>query len=106
MTDLRAFRDPASVAVVGASDDPAKWGYWLAAGALRGAHRRSVHLVNSRAATVLGRQCVTEVSALRDVPDLVALCVPAAHVDAVVDDALAHGVRGFLGITAGVVDDA
>ncbi|MDF2826140.1 MAG: acid--CoA ligase, partial [Mycobacterium sp.] len=78
----------------------------LAAGALRGAHRRSVHLVNSRAATVLGRQCVTEVSALRDVPDLVALCVPAAHVDAVVDDALAHGVRGFLGITSGVVDDA
>lgn len=106
MTDLRAFSDPASVAVVGASEDPAKWGYWLASGALRGAHRRTVHLVNSRAATVLGRRCAAEVSALSDVPDLVALCVPAAHVDTVVDDALAHGVRGFLGITAGVADDA
>ena len=33
---LHVFRDPASVAVVGASSDPAKWGYWLAEGALAG----------------------------------------------------------------------
>ncbi|HEX7823719.1 MAG TPA: CoA-binding protein, partial [Mycobacterium sp.] len=105
-TDLGVFSDPASVAVVGASDDPAKWGYWLASGALKGAHRRAVHFVNGRAASVLGRPCATGISALAEVPDLVALCVPAARVDAVVDDALECGVRGFLGITAGIADDA
>jgi acyl-CoA synthetase (NDP forming) len=105
-TDLAVFRDPASVAVVGASEDPSKWGYWLASGALKGAHRRRIWLVNSRTDSVLGQPCATSVSALDETPDLVALCVPAEHVDAVVDESLDRGVRGFLGITAGVADDA
>lgn len=105
-TDLRVFSDPSSVAVVGASEDSAKWGYWLASGALAGAHRRSVHLVNGRAARVLGQSCAASISELSETPELVALCVPAAHVDGVVDAALARGTRGFLGITSGVTDDA
>lgn len=99
---LDVFSDPAAVAVVGASDDPAKWGYWLAAGALAGQHRREVHLVNRRADVVLGQPCHASLSSLPSVPDLVALCIPAPHVAAVVDEALELGVRGFLGITAGV----
>jgi acetate---CoA ligase (ADP-forming) len=105
-SDLNVFSDPTSVAVVGASEDSAKWGYWLASGALLGAHRRRVHFVNARATSVLGHPCAPSVSALPEVPDLVALCVPAAQVDAVVDDALECGVRGFLGITAGIVDES
>ena len=106
MTDLRVFSDPSSVAVVGASEDPAKWGYWLASGALEGAHRRAVHFVNRRSTSVLGHPCAANVSDLSEAPELVALCVPANHLDAVVDEALARGTRGFLGITSGVADDA
>lgn len=105
-SDLRVFSDPSSVAVVGASEDPAKWGYWLASGALAGAHRRAVHLVNRRTPAVLGQPCAASVSELPETPELVALCVPASHVDGVVDAALERGTRGFLGITAGVADDA
>lgn len=104
--DLRMFSNPSSVAVVGASDDPAKWGYWLASGALAGEHRRTVHLVNSRSRSVLGRPCAADIAELSETPELVALCVPASHVDAVVDAALERGVRGFLGITSGIADDA
>ncbi|MGI5350298.1 acetate--CoA ligase family protein [Streptomyces sp. CA-250714] len=98
------FRDPASVAVVGASADPAKWGYWLARGALAGRERRSVHLVTRRAEEILGRPTVASLADLPEVPELVAVCVPAAQVGLVVDEALALGVRAFLGITAGVPD--
>ena len=38
---LRPLFEPRSVAVVGASNDPAKWGQWLARGAIQGEHRRS-----------------------------------------------------------------
>ena len=38
--DLEPLFAPRSVAIVGASDDPAKWGNWLGRGALRGEHRR------------------------------------------------------------------
>ncbi|MGF7123191.1 acetate--CoA ligase family protein [Rhodococcus sp. BE178] len=104
-TDLRVFSDPASVAVVGSTADPAKWGYWLTRGALTGRHRRQVHLVNRARAEILGEASYGSLSELPDVPELVALCVPAAHIGAVVDEGLALGVRGFLGITAGVPDE-
>ena len=98
------FSDPASVAVVGASDDPSKWGHWLARGALVGDGRRAVHLVNRGGGAVLGRPTVRSLSELDEAPELVVLAVPAAHVPAVVDEALAVGVRGFVGITAGIDD--
>lgn len=104
-TGLDVFRDPSSVAVVGASDDSTKWGYWLASGALAGAHRRRVHFVNRRAGSVLGQPCAPSLSDLPEVPELVALSVPATHVPAVVDEALELGVRGFLGITTGIPDE-
>jgi acetate---CoA ligase (ADP-forming) len=98
------FSDPASVAVVGASDDPAKWGHWLARGALTGRDRRAVHLVNHGGGLVLSQPTVRSLSELAEAPELVVLAVPAAHVPAVVDEALAVGVRGFVGITSGIDD--
>ncbi|MCP2241522.1 acetate--CoA ligase family protein [Lentzea aerocolonigenes] len=98
------FSDPASVAVVGASDDPSKWGHWLARGALIGRSRRAVHLVNRSGGLVLSEPTVRSLSELAEPPELVVLAVPAAHVPAVVDEALAVGVRGFVGIPAGIDD--
>ncbi|NGY65857.1 acetate--CoA ligase family protein [Lentzea sp. NEAU-D13] len=98
------FSDPASVAVVGASDDPAKWGHWLARGALTGRDRRAVHLVNRSGGSVLSHPTVRSLSELSEAPELVVLAVPAAHVPAVVDEALAVGVRGFVGIPSGIDD--
>ncbi|WP_279579728.1 CoA-binding protein [Fodinicola feengrottensis] len=99
------FRDPASVAVVGASADPAKWGHWLASGALAGRHRRRVDLVNRGGGQVLGQRCVRRLSELAEPPELVALCVPANAIERIVDEALEMGVRGFVGIAAGVPDE-
>ncbi|MBU3066675.1 acetate--CoA ligase family protein [Nocardia sp. NEAU-G5] len=104
-SDLRVFCDPASVAVVGSTADPAKWGYWLAKGALSGRHRRQVYLVNRSRAEILGEASHADLGELPTVPELVALCVPGPHVSTVVDQALALGVRGFLGITSGVPDE-
>ncbi|MFJ4963434.1 acetate--CoA ligase family protein [Streptomyces sp. NPDC088729] len=101
---LAVFRDPASVAVVGASANPAKWGYWLARGALAGRDRRAVHLVTRSGGELFGRPAAASLDDLPDVPELVAFCVPAREVPGVVGQALALGVRGLLGITAGVPD--
>ena len=53
MRDLRPLFDPRSVAIVGASSDPLKWGYGLSRGALKGAHRRDVYLVNRGGGEIL-----------------------------------------------------
>lgn len=102
---LDVFFDPASVAVVGASADPAKWGYWLARGALRGAGRRRVDLVNRHAATIDGYTSYRSLTELPEPPELVVLCVPAATVPQVIAEGIELGVQGFLGVTAGVPDE-
>ncbi|MDV9173098.1 acetate--CoA ligase family protein [Streptomyces sp. W16] len=101
----QAFVDPSSIAVVGATEDRAKWGYWLATGALAGADRRRVWLVNRRAAQVLGQSCRPTVGDLPGTPDLVVVCVPPEHVLPVVRDGLDNGCRAFLAITAGLGAD-
>ncbi|WP_406067226.1 acetate--CoA ligase family protein [Streptomyces sp. NBC_01020] len=105
MTGLDAFRDPASIAVVGASGTPTKWGYWLARGALTGTARRTVHLVNARGGAVLGQETARSLRELPDAPELVAFAVPGPALGAAVDEALALGARGLLAITAGVEDE-
>ncbi|MBK3573621.1 acetate--CoA ligase family protein [Streptomyces sp. MBT65] len=105
MSFPQAFVDPSSVAVVGATEDRAKWGYWLATGALAGADRRQVWLVNRRAAHVLGQPCHATVGELPGTPDLVVVGVPPEHVLPVVRDALAKGCRAFLAITTGLGAD-
>jgi acyl-CoA synthetase (NDP forming) len=98
--NLSVFSDPRSVAVVGASGDPAKWGYWIARGALRGAHRRDVHLVNANGAVIDGIQSVRSLGDIAEAPELVVLTAPARSIPAVIEDALERGAKGFLGITA------
>jgi acetate---CoA ligase (ADP-forming) len=100
--DLEPLFAPRSVAIVGASDDPAKWGNWLGRGALRGEHRRPVYLVNRNGGTVLDRPAYASLHDLPDAPELVVISVPAAAFEQAVDDALAVGARALVGITAGL----
>jgi acyl-CoA synthetase (NDP forming) len=102
--DLSALFAPASVAIVGASDDRAKWGHWMARGALRGAGRRTVMLVNRRGGTVLGEPAHPSLGALPEPPELTVVCVPPAALDATVDEAIAAGTRAIVVITAGMAD--
>ena len=102
MRDLRPLFDPRSVAIVGASSDPAKWGHWLARGALRGEHRRDVFLVNQRGGEVLGKQTYASLTELPAAPELVVLAVPAAAFEETVDAALAVGARAIVAISAGL----
>lgn len=101
-TGLDGIWDPEVVTVVGASADPSKWGYFLARGALRGAGRRAVHLVNRRGAEIDGTPTVRSLAEIDGPLGLVVLAVPAATVPTVVDEALERGASGFLGITAGI----
>jgi acyl-CoA synthetase (NDP forming) len=102
--DLRALFEPESVAIVGASDDPVKWGNWLARGALRGASRRTVHLVNRRGGDVLGHPAHHSLAELPGAPELVVLAVPPAALEEAADEAIAAGCRALVVITAGEAD--
>ncbi|MGW0700151.1 acetate--CoA ligase family protein [Streptomyces sp. NPDC002867] len=98
---LDALFDPRSVAVVGASANPAKWGYWLASGALAGRSRRTVHLVNQRGGGLDGVPFLPGLDCLPTVPEQVVVAVPPQQVRPVVVEGLMAGARCFTVITSG-----
>jgi acetate---CoA ligase (ADP-forming) len=100
--DLRALFDPRSLAILGASSAPNKWGYWLARSGLKGIKRRQVFLVNRQGGTILGQ---TVYRSLRDLPqpvEQVVISIPAAGFEQAVIDALEAGARAIVAITAGL----
>ena len=100
--DLAPLFDPRSIAVVGASNEPATWGNVLAQGALRGERRRDVYLVNRNGADILGRPSWRSLGELPGPAELVVVAVPEAAFETTVDEALAAGARAIVGITAGM----
>jgi acetate---CoA ligase (ADP-forming) len=100
--DLRALFEPRSVAVVGASNDPAKWGQWLARGALLGERRSQVFLVNRTGGEVLGRPSYPSLAEPPERPELVVLAVPASAFEETVDASLAAGAQAIVAIAAGL----
>jgi len=103
---LGALFDPRSVAVVGASENPRKWGYWLARGALAGAERREVYLVNRRGTALLGSRSWPSLADLPAAPELVVVATPPGEVRREVELGLAAGAKCFVVITAGVGEPA
>jgi acetate---CoA ligase (ADP-forming) len=100
--DLRPLFDPRSVAILGASNDPAKWGNRLALGALRGEGSRAVYLVNRNGGEILERQAYPSLADLPEPPELVVLSVPADGFEEAVDASLAAGAKALVGITTGL----
>src|SRR5262245_39880087 len=103
---LDALFDPRSVTVLGASDDPSKWGHILSRRALGSADRRPALLVNRRGGDVLGhathRTLADAREAYGEALDLVVVCVPAPHLVEAVSDAVTAGARSLVVITAGL----
>jgi acyl-CoA synthetase (NDP forming) len=100
--DLRALFAPRSVAVLGASSDPAKWGYVVARAALAGVHRRGVYLVNRKGGVILGRRAYGSLAELPEAPELVVVSVPAEGFEQAVEAALEAGARAIVAISAGL----
>ncbi len=100
--DLRPLFEPESVAILGASNDPAKWGHWLGRGALKGAHRREVYLVNRNGGEILGREAYRSMADLPSPAELVILTLPSTVFEDAVDASLAAGAKAIVAISAGL----
>jgi acyl-CoA synthetase (NDP forming) len=100
--DLRPLFDPRSVALVGGSDDPSKWGHSVARTLLAGERRRAVHFVSRSKETILGRPAYRSLAELSEPPELVVLVVPASVLEEWVEAALEVGARALVAISAGL----
>jgi acetate---CoA ligase (ADP-forming) len=102
--DLTSLFEPETLAIVGVSADPAKWGYWFARDAALGTHRRRVYLVGRNGGEVHGMPVHRSLRELPEAPELVILSVPADGLEEAVTDSLAAGARALVAIAAGFAE--
>jgi acetyl coenzyme A synthetase (ADP forming)-like protein len=101
---LRPFFEPASVAVVGASARRGTIGGELFRNVLDADFRGVVYPVNRKGEPVAGVRGYSSIAEIDDAVDLAVLSLPAEHVHDAADDALRHGVRALVVISAGFAE--
>jgi acyl-CoA synthetase (NDP forming) len=100
--DLTPLFEPRSVAIVGASADPSKWGHGFARDALKAAHRRRVFLVSRRGGELFGQPVHRSLAELPEPPELAVIALPASALEDAVDQSLAAGAKAIVAIAAGL----
>lgn len=90
-----------SVAVVGASGDPSKFGYMTLDSIIRGGYQGQIYPVNPKGGELLGLKAYPSLNEVPDQPDLVVVIVPAKFVPGVLREAAEKGVRGGLILSGG-----
>lgn len=100
--DLQRLLAPRSVALVGASANPASLGGRTLANLA--SFPGPLYPVNERHAELAGRRCYPSVAALPEAPDLVVLAVPAAAVAGVAAQAAARGAGALVVLASGYAE--
>ncbi len=98
---MKAFFQPASVAVIGANRTRGKIGSEILHNLVASGFTGSIIPVHPSAAEIEGLRAWPRVTDIPQAIDLAVVAVPAAQVLAAVDDCLAKGVRGICVISAG-----
>jgi len=98
--DLDAIFKPKSVALIGASNNPSKWGGMVLGRALSCGFRGSVYPVNPRESTISGLRAYRDVLEIPDPVDLAVFTIPAGEVPAAMQRCVEKGIRGAVIISA------
>lgn len=92
---------PGSIAVIGASREPAKWGYKVLRNIVGNTYKGNVYPVNPSVPDIGGLGCHASVGDIPGEVDLAVIIVPSPTVLRVVDECGAKKVKALCVITAG-----
>ena len=93
--------DPESIAIVGASADPAKRGFQILRALGEGGYRGRVYPVNPKGGSILGHQVFPSVRSLPEPVDLAVLCTPGARAPELIRECGERGVAAALVLAVG-----
>ena len=100
--NLESLFQPATVAVIGASDREGSVGQVIWRNLVQGGFKGTLWPVNQRQDTVGGVRAWPDVASLPQVPALAVICTPAASVPGLIAQLGAKGTRAAIVVTAGL----
>jgi acetyltransferase len=98
---LDSFFEPASVAVIGATEKVGSVGRTVFWNLISSPFGGTVYPVNQKRASILGVRAYPNLAALPETPELVVIATPAATIPATVEECAAAGVKAVVIISAG-----
>lgn len=103
MEDLDKLFNPKSVVVIGATNNPNKWGFSTFLSTIDG-FEGSVYPINNKQEVVQGHKAYRRVTDVPGEVDLAVFVIPPASVPAVMEDCVQKGVKAAVLITAGFAE--
>ena len=94
--------NPKSVAIIGVSSNPNKWGNWLAEQVARHSEIRKVYFVNPKKEIIFGVPSLSRIDHIPEPIDVAVVAVPTLMFEKTVGELLDHGTDIIIGITADV----
>jgi len=99
--EIDAIINAGSMAIVGASGVPMKFGTYFTGVQLSFGFKGPVYLVNPGEKEIMGRQAYPDLRSLPEAPDIVYITIPAHRSMEVLRDCAAVGVKGVIILAAG-----
>ena len=99
--NLDRLFNPKSIATIGASENPLKWGFIVLLNILKEGFKGPVYPVNPKLKTILGVPCYPSLEAIPDSVDLAIITTPAPTVPTLIDECGRKGVASVVVITSG-----
>ncbi len=93
---LENFFAPRGVAVIGASQNPAKLGYGVARNLVISGYAGAIHFVNPRGGRLFDRPVYADVRSVPDPVDLAMILIPATSVPQVLEQCGDRGIRAVI----------
>ncbi len=98
---LEEILQPRSVAILGASRSPQKWGNVAAKQLIAGGFSGNIYLINPSVPEILGRPTYPNILDIPEPIDLAVIATAFPYVEKSVEDCITKGVKGIVLITAG-----
>jgi acyl-CoA synthetase (NDP forming) len=101
---LKLIFEPRSIAFLGATSNPMKWGFRIFANIVNGGFQGRLYPINPTKQEVLGRKVYKTVGEIPEIPDLAVIVIPPPGVPAVLRECADKGIKAVVIITAGFAE--
>jgi len=101
---LNPIFKPNSIAVIGASNDPRKWGYRMINNPIDSGYNGSIYPVNLKEKEIAGLKAYPSILKVPEDIDLAVIVVPAPIVPQIMEECVEKGVKGVIIVSAGFAE--
>lgn len=98
--DFDKLFNPKSIAIVGASNLPGKWGFMLPMNVIGGGYRGKIIMINPREKRVLGFPAYPSIKDVGEEIDLLVVAIPARKVLDILEEAAEKGIKNALVVSS------